>query len=125
MQKLQDQGLSLQLVSGDRQETTSWVAQCLGGRKGPVIAATDYVRSFAEQIRAFLPQDRYVVLGTYGFGRSDTRENLRRHFEVDRHHVVYAALHALHLEGRFDEKDLLAARENLGIDPERAYPLGA
>ena len=64
----------------------SHVALCLGGTEGPVIAATDYMRAFAEQIRAFVPR-RYVVLGTDGFGRSDTREKLRRFFEVDRYYV--------------------------------------
>ncbi len=107
------------------QSEQCWVEQCMSGRQGPVIAATDYVRGFAEQIRAFLPQPNYVVLGTDGFGRSDTRENLRRHFEVDRNHVAYAALYALYRDGELGEQELLAARERLGIDPERAYPLGA
>ncbi len=69
----------------------SYVAKCLAGRSGPVIAATDYVKSFADQIRAFVP-GRYRVLGTDGYGRSDYRRNLRRFFEVDRHYVALAAL---------------------------------
>ena len=89
------------------------------------MAATDYVRAFAEQIRSWVPQPRYIVLGTDGFGRSDTRENLRRHFEVDRFHVAYTALYALYREGQVSEKDLLAARDKLGIDAGRDYPLGA
>ncbi len=76
----------------------SYVDTLLGPTEGPVIAATDYVRSFAEQIRPFVPR-RYVTLGTDGFGRSDTRERLRAFFEVDRSHVVVAALKALADEG--------------------------
>jgi pyruvate dehydrogenase E1 component len=99
-----------------------WVEQCLSGREGPAIAATDYVSAFADQIRAFLPQQDYVVLGTDGFGRSDTRENLRHFFEVDRKQVAYAALYALYRQGQFDRADLLAAREALGIDPAKPNP---
>src|SRR5207237_10279486 len=76
----------------------SYVAGCLAGRPGPVIAATDYVRAFADQIRAFVPA-RYRVLGTDGYGRSDYRRNLRRFFEVDRHYVVLAALTSLAAAG--------------------------
>jgi pyruvate dehydrogenase E1 component len=106
-------------------EEQCWVEQCLAGRAGPVVASTDYVRSFAEQIRPWLPQANYLVLGTDGFGRSDTRENLRRHFEVDRNHVAYTALVGLFREGKLDEKALLKARDALGIDAERPYPLKA
>ena len=102
-----------------------WVRQCLAGREGPAVAATDYVRSFAEQIRAWLPQQHYIVLGTDGFGRSDTRANLRRHFEVDRYNVAYAALYGLHCEGKFGREELVAARDRLDIDPERECPLRA
>jgi pyruvate dehydrogenase E1 component len=76
----------------------SYVEQCLGSTEGPVIAATDYMGAYADQIRAFVPS-RYVVLGTDGFGRSDLRKSLRRHFEVDRHYVAVAALKALADEG--------------------------
>ena len=72
--------------------------QCLDGRQGPVIASTDYMRAFAEQIRPFVPQ-RYVCLGTDGFGRSDYRVALRKFFEVNRHYVVVAALKSLADEG--------------------------
>lgn len=72
----------------------SYVEQQLQGRTGPVIAATDYIRNYADQIREYVPS-RYVVLGTDGFGRSDSRANLREFFEVDRYHVVVAALSAL------------------------------
>ncbi len=77
----------------------SWVETCLEGREGPAIAATDYMRLFAEQIRAFVP-GRYRVLGTDGFGRSDYRKRLRHFFEVDRHWVAVAALESLAKEGK-------------------------
>ena len=76
-----------------KQKRVSYVAECLQGRSGPAIAATDYVRAYADQIRAFVPM-RYSVLGTDGFGRSDTRANLRRHFEVDRYYIAHAAIAA-------------------------------
>ena len=72
----------------------SHVEMCLGDTRGPIIAATDYVRMFAEQIRPFINR-RYVTLGTDGFGRSDTREQLRHFFEVDRRWIAVAALKAL------------------------------
>jgi pyruvate dehydrogenase E1 component len=108
----------------DQEPEASWVEQCLDGRPGPAIAATDYMRGFAEQIRPWVPQD-YYVLGTDGFGRSDTRANLRRHFEVDARQVAYTALYGLHQAGEFSLDDLLAARESLGIDVDRIYPLRA
>ena len=75
----------------------------------------------ADQIRPFVPTD-YRVLGTDGFGRSDTRENLRRFFEVDRRHIAYAALYALHKQGAFSREDLISARDRLGIDPDKVNP---
>ncbi|HMI89708.1 MAG TPA: pyruvate dehydrogenase (acetyl-transferring), homodimeric type, partial [Polyangiales bacterium] len=99
----------------------SYVERCLGERQGPVIAATDYVRAFADQIRELVPR-RYSVLGTDGFGRSDTRENLRRHFEVDRHHVVVAALSALAAERAIEASRVSDAITRYGVDPERVAP---
>ena len=76
----------------------------------------------ADQIRAFIPDGRaYRVLGTDGFGRSDSRKQLRRHFEVDSAHVAYVALAALHTSGDIALDALLAAREQWGIDPEQAH----
>ena len=98
------------------------MAQCLGGHQGPVIASTDYVSEQAEKIRAVLPQDDYYVLGTDGFGRSDTRENLRRFFEVNSQHVTYTALYGLYKQGKFSKEELLKARDHLNIDPLRANP---
>ncbi|HRQ65899.1 MAG TPA: pyruvate dehydrogenase (acetyl-transferring), homodimeric type [Xanthomonadaceae bacterium] len=101
----------------------AYVTECLDGRKGPAIAATDYVRQYADQIRAFVPM-RYSVLGTDGFGRSDTRANLRRFFEVDRHYIAHAAIAALAAEGEMTAKDVARAIKTFGIDPEKVNPLG-
>ena len=97
------------------------VETCLGDRPGPVIAATDYVRAFADQIRAFVPAP-YTVLGTDGFGRSDTRAALRRHFEVDRGHVVVAALSALARSGDIEAGEVEKAIEAFEIDPDVKPP---
>ncbi|QTF91757.1 pyruvate dehydrogenase (acetyl-transferring), homodimeric type [Halomonas sp. BM-2019] len=102
----------------------SHVEQCLDGTEGPVIASTDYIRMFAEQIRPFVPR-RYEVLGTDGFGRSDSREALRRHFEVDRHYVTLAALQALVDEGQLKSGKVRDAIAKYGIDPEKPNPLYA
>ena len=86
-----------------------------------MIAATDYIRAFAEQIRAYVPR-RYVVLGTDGFGRSDTREKLRRFFEVDRHYVTVAALKALADDGAVPAAKVAEAMKKYGIDPAKPAP---
>jgi len=111
-------------LNPNAEQRVSWVAECMQGKQGPVIAATDYVRNFAEQIRPYLPQSDYTVLGTDGFGRSDTRENLRRFFEVDRNSIAYAALYALYRQGSIKVEDLLQAREDLQLDPSKPNPLG-
>jgi pyruvate dehydrogenase E1 component len=100
----------------------AYVTECLEGREGPAIAATDYVRQFADQIRAFVPM-RYSVLGTDGFGRSDTRANLRRFFEVDRYYIAHAAIAALAAEGTMNGKDVARAIREYKIDPEKANPV--
>jgi pyruvate dehydrogenase E1 component len=99
----------------------SYVEQCLAATKGPVVASTDYIRTFADQIREFVPR-RYKVLGTDGFGRSDSRENLRRFFEVDRHYVVVAALKALAEEGELPAAKVAEAITKYGIDAEKPAP---
>ena len=99
----------------------SWVARCLKDRAGPVIAASDYVSAVADLIRAYVP-GRYVALGTDGFGRSDTRSALRRFFEVDRHHVVLAALQALVRDGRCERSVLADAVQRYGVAAEAAAP---
>ncbi len=102
----------------------SYVQDCLAGRPGPVIAATDYVRSFADQIRPFVP-GRYKVLGTDGYGRSDYRRNLRRFFEVDRHYVAVAALSALAADGAVPASAVADAISRYGIDPDKPDPARA
>jgi pyruvate dehydrogenase E1 component len=100
----------------------SFVEQSLAGRDGPAVASTDYVRTFAEQIRPFVRGRRYEVLGTDGFGRSDYRVKLRRFFEVDRHHVAIAALRALADEGTVERSVVAQAVEKYGIDPDTPPP---
>jgi pyruvate dehydrogenase E1 component len=99
----------------------SHVEQCLAGRSGPVIAATDYIKSYAEQIRALVPQ-AYLVLGTDGFGRSDTRKKLRKFFEVDRHFIAAAALKALADEGAVPASEVAKAIKAYGIDADKPNP---
>jgi pyruvate dehydrogenase E1 component len=99
----------------------SHVERCLAGTTGPVVAATDYMRTFAEQIRPYVPR-RYVVLGTDGFGRSDTREKLRHFFEVDRRYVAVAALKALADDGALPAAKVAEALQKYGIDPAKPAP---
>lgn len=95
----------------------SYVERCLGETKGPVVAATDYIKLFADKIREWVPR-RYVTLGTDGYGRSDTRADLRRFFEVDRYHVAVSALKALADEGELPMKTVAEAIERYDIDPD-------
>ena len=111
-------------LNPEAEQRTAWISKCLEGRQGPVVAATDYVRTFAEQIRPYLPHADYTVLGTDGFGRSDTRENLRRFFEVDRNSIAYTALHSLCQRGSVSAAELLKARDRLGLDPSKPNPSG-
>jgi len=108
----------------DKKPKVPYVAQCLEGQQGPVIAATDYVQSYADQIRKWVPQ-RFEVLGTDGFGRSDTRAQLRKHFEVNSYHVVVAALKALADEEVLPATKVAEAIAKYGIDPEKPNPLYA
>ncbi len=100
---------------------SSYVADQLAGSKGPVIAATDYIRSYAEQIRPYLSA-RYSVLGTDGFGRSDMRSQLRKFFEVNRYYVVVAALKALADEGVIKPETVTQAMKKYKIDPDKPNP---
>jgi pyruvate dehydrogenase E1 component len=109
------------LLNPTQKRRTSHVEDCLGATSGPVIAATDYVRAFAEQIRAYVPR-RYCVLGTDGFGRSDTREKLRHFFEVDRWYVTLAALKALADEGAVPVANVAEAVKKYGLDPAKPAP---
>jgi pyruvate dehydrogenase E1 component len=100
----------------------SYLETQLQGRKGPVIVSTDYIRAYSEQIREFVAS-RFVSLGTDGFGRSDTRENLRIFFEVNRYYIVVAALKALSDDGEIDSKVVQQAIGKYGIDPEKPNPV--
>ena len=96
-----------------------YVTQVLKDASGPVIAATDYMKNYAEQIRAFVEQP-YTVLGTDGFGRSDSRENLRRFFEVDANHIAAAAMVDLYRNGSVSKADLTKALKKYDIDGKQA-----
>jgi pyruvate dehydrogenase E1 component len=104
----------------------AYVTEQLGAHAGPVVASTDYMKNYAEQIRAFIPKGRsYKVLGTDGFGRSDFRYKLREHFEVNRHYVVVAALKALADEGVVPARTVAEAIAKYGIKADKINPLFA
>lgn len=128
---------SLNLLAREGQEVDRWnmlhpeeepktchIEELLGESEAPVIVATDYMRIYAEQVRAYVP-NHFVVLGTDGYGRSDTREALRRHFEVDRYAVTIAALSALASEGDIERSKVSEAIAKYGIDTEKTYSLHA
>jgi pyruvate dehydrogenase E1 component len=98
------------------------VAQILGESKGPIIAVSDFMKMVPEQVQRFVPDRTFVPLGTDGMGRSDTREALRRHFEVDTGHVVLAVLDGLLADGKVDESILLDAIDRYDIDPDAVDP---
>jgi len=100
----------------------SFVSECLRERKGPVIAATDYMKAYADQIRSFIPGS-YTVLGTDGYGRSDTREKLRHFFEVNRYYIAIAALKTLADEGQIPASQVSDAISKYGIDPDKPNPV--
>ena len=103
-----------------------FVAQQLEPYVGPVVASTDYMKAYAEQIRSFIPKGRtYKVLGTDGFGRSDFRSKLREHFEVNRHYIVVAALKALSEEGAVPVEKVAEAIKKYAIKTEKINPLYA
>lgn len=102
----------------------SYVEQMLGKRKGPVVASTDYIRAYPDQIRQFVP-GRFAVLGTDGFGRSDSRSQLRKFFEVNRHYIVIAALKSLVDNGELDAAEVAKAIKKYRIDPEKPNPVTA
>ncbi|MDP2794461.1 MAG: pyruvate dehydrogenase (acetyl-transferring), homodimeric type [Sulfurisoma sp.] len=116
------------LLRPDEPPKVCHVTACLGDTRGPVIAATDYIRAFAEQIRPFVAASgtggrRYVVLGTDGFGRSDTREKLRHFFEVDRHWITLASLRALADDGLIETTQVAEAIKKYGLDPDKPNPV--
>jgi pyruvate dehydrogenase E1 component len=104
----------------------AFVTSQLEKHAGPVIASTDYIKSYADQIRAFIPKGRtYKVLGTDGFGRSDFRSKLREHFEINRHYIVVAALKALSEEGTVPSAKVAEAIKKYGIKADKINPLYA
>jgi len=122
--ELRREGLSVQrwnMLHPDEKPREAYVSQCLNRATGPVVAATDYMKMFADQIRPFVHK-HFVVLGTDGFGRSDTREKLRGFFEVDRRYVVVAALKALADEGTVPAAKAAEAIGKYGIDPDKPDP---
>ncbi|MBL6691571.1 MAG: pyruvate dehydrogenase (acetyl-transferring), homodimeric type [Pseudomonadales bacterium] len=122
--ELRREGLSVHrwnMLHPEEKPRQSYVEECLDGTKGPVIAATDYMKTYADQVREFVP-GTYEVLGTDGFGRSDTRARLRKFFEVDRHYIAVAALSALVKDNVIEASQVAKAIDLYGIDPEKPDP---
>ena len=123
--ELRREGLDVQrwnLLHPLEQPRMSYVETCLKDGHGPVVAATDYIRTYADQIRPFVPAN-YIVLGTDGYGRSDTRKQLRRFFEVDRYYITVAALKGLADEGQIPATRVADAIRRYGIDPNKPNPV--
>jgi pyruvate dehydrogenase E1 component len=99
-----------------------YVTQVLGQNDAPVIRSTDYMKTYTDQVREYVPAT-FVALGTDGFGRSDTRAKLREFFEVDRRYVVVAALHALAQDGKIEKTVVANAIQQYAIDPDKPNPV--
>jgi pyruvate dehydrogenase E1 component len=112
------------MLHPDQEARTPYVVSQLGGTEGPIVATSDYMKAVPEMIARWFPE-RFHAQGTDGFGRSDSRPALRRHFEVDAEHTAYASLWRLALAGSFPRKDLARAAKELGIDPEKVDPARA
>lgn len=113
------------MLNPESKQSKPYITEVLEeGFEGPTIAATDYIKNYSDQVRAFVPGS-YRVLGTDGFGRSDSRANLRRHFEVDAAHIAYASLYELYKAGSIDAKALAKAAQSLDIDPAKPNPFYA
>jgi pyruvate dehydrogenase E1 component len=122
--ELRKEGLSVHrwnMLHPEEKPKQSYVESCLDGTKGPVIAATDYMKAYGDQIREFVNAN-YTVLGTDGFGRSDTRARLRNFFEIDRHYIVIAALSALVQENVIESAQVTRAIGKYGINPDKPDP---
>jgi pyruvate dehydrogenase E1 component len=111
------------MMHPDKKPRTSYVEQCLEDFGGPVIAATDYMKIYADQIRNFIQDRPYTVMGTDGFGRSDTRQKLRKHFEVNRYYIVLAALKTLADEKKIPASKVAQAIKKYKINPEKPNPV--
>ncbi len=110
------------LLNPEAKPREAYVTQLLKGRRGPVVSASDYMKNYGNQIRKWVPQD-YHVLGTDGFGRSDSRAQLRHFFEVDRNWITLAALKALADEGTIEAKVVTEAINKLGLDVNKPNPM--
>jgi pyruvate dehydrogenase E1 component len=110
------------MLNPEQAPRQAYVSQQLQGHEGPVICATDYIKSYGEQIAPFIRR-QFRVLGTDGFGRSDTRQQLRYHFEVDRHFVVIAALKSLADEGKIDQSVVQKAIKGFGLRGDKPDPM--
>ena len=109
------------LLNPEQKKKKSYVEECLGKRDGPVIAATDYMRSFSDQLRPYI-QKPFYSFGTDGYGRSDTRKNLRKFFEVDKEHIVAYTLSALAKEQLVGSDKAEKAIKKYNIDKNKAFP---
>lgn len=122
--ELRREGMAVErwnMLNPEQTQKTSWVWQCLAEAKGPVIASTDHMKLYADQIRPYIRRS-FRVLGTDGFGRSDSRQKLRHFFEVDRYFVVLAAIKALADEGSIDAGKVSEVMRKYGIDADKPYP---
>jgi pyruvate dehydrogenase E1 component len=123
--ELRRQGIDAErwnLLHPEEEPRRSHVERQLADTAGPIVAATDYIRTYADQIRPYVPR-RYLVLGTDGFGRSDMRSQLRKFFEVNRYYVALAALKALADEGQVPAAKVSEAIAKYRIDPEKPNPV--
>jgi pyruvate dehydrogenase E1 component len=123
--ELRRDGLEVQrwnMLHPEAEPRQSHIERCLKDRSGPVISATDYMKVFSDQVRGFIAPRRFHALGTDGFGRSDTRAQLRKFFEVDRHYVTVAALKALADSEAVPAAKVSEAIRTFGIDPDRPNP---
>lgn len=124
MNELRREGLEVQrwnMLHPDSKPRISYVEQCLSEHNGPVLAATDYMKVYSDQIREFVPSN-YTVLGTDGFGRSDDRAKLREHFEVNYKYIVIAALYSLMEDGSITSDVVKKAIKTFSINPEKPLP---
>ena len=109
------------MLHPEAQPRIPFVTRELQAETGPFIAATDYMKSYSDQLREFIP-GKFSVLGTDGYGRSDTRENLRKFFEVSREYIVIATLKALADEGAFEASVVVEAMRTLGVSSDKTDP---
>ncbi len=109
-------------MAPEKKPAQTYVENCFATETGPIIAASDYVRAYADLIRPYLTNHTYITLGTDGFGRSDTRKQLRKFFEVDRYYIAIAALSGLVKDGKLEAKIVTAAMKKYGIDPKKPNP---